>query len=212
MFTGIVGGLVTVSTVSTLGNGVQLRIQFPNANSHLTEGASIALNGVCTTAIDIDSTGFTIQLLQETLKKTSFKTVSVGDSLNWELSVTPTTALGGHFVYGHVDEVGTLLSAHSSGPWTVIQIGYSDQYRPYLIPKGSICIDGISLTVVDVTPTFFSCHIIPHTLDKTVLGSKKSGDSVNLEYDIIAKYLYNFHLGTQGPPPILDTLKKAGYL
>ena len=214
MFTGIIAGSTTVSTITALSTGRQLRIQFPGANTRLASGDSIALNGVCTTAIDIDASGFSIQLLQETLKKTNFNSIKVGDALNWELSATPTTALGGHIVYGHVDDVGTISAISDEGPFKILSIGYSPQFRVYLIPKGSICINGISLTVVDVTPTTFSCHIIPHTIANTGLYAQKSGNLVNLEYDIVAKYLYNFHSFSQeaSEKSLLDTLNKAGYL
>jgi riboflavin synthase len=214
MFTGIVAGSATVTALTALSTGLQLRIRLPGANIQIATGDSIALNGVCTTAIDIDATGFSVQLLQETLKKTSFKSIKVGDSFNWELSATPTTALGGHLVYGHVDEVGTISTISDEGPFKILSIAYSPQFRVFLIPKGSICINGISLTVVDVSATHFSCHIIPHTIANTGLYAQKSGNLVNLEYDIVAKYLYNFHSFNQGASEksLLDTLNKAGYL
>lgn len=190
-----------------------MRIEFPKATSQLKEGDSVALDGVCTTAIQIDGSGFSIQLLQETLKKTTLGQLSAGHVVNWELSATPITALGGHIVYGHVDEVGILRSLQFNGEFAILSIEYSPQYRPFLIPKGSICINGTSLTVVDVHESTFSCHLIPHTIKSTSLEFKKPGNSVNLEYDIVAKYLYNFTQLTPGTSSesFLNTLNKAGF-
>ncbi|NBV84270.1 riboflavin synthase [bacterium] len=211
MFTGIIAGTLIVADVTDIAHGRRVRLAFPGAINRLNTGDSIALNGVCTTAIDITDNGFSIELLAETLKKTSFDRVKSGAILNWELSATPTTALGGHLVYGHVDEVGTIVSIRANGTFNVVEVRYSAQFQPFLIRKGSICINGISLTVVDVTPTTFTCHLIPHTSAHTVIHTQKSGDMVNLEYDIVAKYLYNFSRENTDTS-LRDTLNKAGFL
>jgi len=212
MFTGIIAGTATILSVKSLQNGKEFRIHLDSAADRLQLGDSIALNGVCTTALHISKSEFTIQVLPETLTKTTFSIASVGDPLNWETSATPTTALGGHIVYGHVDEIGRVGSWSTGHAFNELTIHYSSQFRPYLIPKGSICINGISLTVVDVSERYFTCHIIPHTATHTVLNQLSNGSQVNLEYDIVAKYLYNFtNVHTKrSDQNLLETIKKAG--
>lgn len=212
MFTGIVAGRLAVKSVQPLSGGKQMALILPAANTLLNTGDSIALNGVCTTAIDISESGFSIQLLAETLQKTTLGSVKPGDALNWELSATPATALGGHLVYGHVDETAIIQRIQQSSPWTVVTIHFSPKFRPYLVEKGSVCIDGTSLTVVDIQSETFSVHLIPHTFKNTVLHEKKAGDTVNIEYDIIAKYLYNFTTVSNRDAYLFHTLNKAGFV
>ncbi len=212
MFTGIVAGLLTVKSIRPLHGGKEIGLILPNASQHLRTGDSIALNGVCTTAIQISDTGFWVQLLSETLSKTTLTHLKVGDQLNWELSATPTTALGGHLVYGHVDETGQIHSITRTTPWTIVSIAFGSKYSAFLVPKGAICIDGISLTVVDIRDNIFSVHIIPHTFESTVLRNKKTGDPINLEYDIVAKYLYNFKNVSNQDASLFTTLNKAGFI
>jgi riboflavin synthase len=192
MFTGIIETLGTLQEISSLNNGKKAIISH-HFNPPLTLGESIAINGVCTTVLDPTPTTFTIELLEETLNKTSFAALMIGQTLNLERAATPTTYLGGHILQGHVDETGHLVSRTTPDPFSILTIAYSSQNRVYLVPKGSIAIDGISLTVVDITDTTFSVHLIPHTQTQTTLSQKKPNDIVNLEYDILGKYLYNFY-------------------
>ncbi len=191
MFTGIVTNTGVVSGLSPVdGGGIQLDI---TSDLALNLGESIALNGVCSTVSAHTSTGFSVQFLPETLKKTTFSRVTIGESINMELPLTLTTKLGGHWVSGHVDEVGAILSLDTDGPFAELKVHYGSEFSPFLIQKGSVTLDGISLTVVDLSESWFTCHLIEHTKKITSLGFKKTGDSLNIEYDILGKYLYRFY-------------------
>ncbi len=192
MFTGIIQELGSVVSVKSLGNGQEVTLSASTVLASLRLGDSISINGVCSTAIAFLDNSFTVQFLEETLKKSTFSNLFVGQKLNLELSLTPSTSMGGHFVSGHVDSVGTLVALDRQDPFGIVRIVYDPEWGHLLIPKGSITIDGISLTLVEVEETTFTCHLIPHTLDNTVLSVKKVGDQVNLEFDMIGKYLYHF--------------------
>lgn len=193
MFTGIVEAQGNISQISTLGKGLECTIQAPaTICRELKSGDSIAINGVCSTALNPQENTFTVQFLEETLAKTSFKELRQAAIVNLELSLTPNSRMGGHFVTGHVDDTGIFESIETDGPWGILTITYTPKFRYLLIPKGSVTIDGIALTLVDITETTFTCHIIPHTLDNTTLTHLKKNSLVNLEYDLLGKYLYNF--------------------
>ena len=206
MFTGIVEAIGTVVEISPLGDGIHCRIEAPESIvKELKEGDSIALNGACSTALSPEKNTFQVQFLKETLEKTHFDTLKPGDALNLELSLTPQSRIGGHFVTGHIDETGTVVTLKIEDPWAKLTIGYSAQFRPLLLPKGSITVNGIALTLVEITEKEFTCHIIPHTLTQTTLRQLKSGEKVNLEYDILGKYLYNFvTYGEKNDTPFLQ--------
>ncbi len=193
MFTGIIQNTGKIHTINPLGNGLRITIQAPEALiKELQEGDSIAINGICSTAYNITPTTFDIDYLNETLQKTTIGTLRPLTTLNLELSLTPSSRMGGHWVTGHIDEAGLLISLDQNPPFGVLTVSYSPPYRPFLIPKGSITIDGIALTIVDITETFFTCHIIPHTIANTTLELATPSTPVNLEYDILGKYIYNF--------------------
>lgn len=202
MFTGIIQEIGLIKSIKPLAKGKEVIVSASQVLPSLKLGDSIAINGACSTAIAITSSSFTVQFLEETLKKTTFSSLKVTQKVNLELSLTPSTHMGGHFVSGHVDDVGKLLKLEKKSPWGLIQIEFKPQFRPYLISKGSITIDGISLTVVDITESTFTCHLIPHTLANTNLSEKRAGDGVNLEYDMIGKYLYNFVVLKQTSPQL----------
>jgi riboflavin synthase len=194
MFTGLVQATGKINKVSDLGNGKEMIIECPNEFcSDIKIGDSISIDGVCSTAISKSATTFTVQYLEETLNKTTMDQLAVGDIINLEPCLTPTTKLGGHIVSGHVDDTGIIKTLEYDGEWAVIKVSYKEKYRPFLISKGSIAINGISLTVVDVTDTWFSCHLIPHTIANTSLKNKMANHSVNLEFDQVGKYLYHFY-------------------
>jgi len=190
MFTGIIGGLATVCSVTPLADGKELSLHaaFDRA---VSLGDSVALDGVCTTVTRLNGHEFTVQLLGSTVAVSTLGRVAVGQSLNWELSVTPSTAMGGHFVTGHVDEVGRIIRRVVRGSWTQLGISVSGNWMHWLVSKGSITLNGISLTVMSVGPADFECHIVSHTMTHTTLSLAHVGQLVNIEYDILAKYLYN---------------------
>ena len=197
MFTGIVEELGTVEALDTLssgdgGNAVRLTVRGPLVTSDAARGDSISVNGCClTVAAETDGRAevFTADVMQETLAKTSLGALEPGARVNLERAVTPATRLGGHIVQGHVDATGTVVRRTPSEHWEVIEISLATDLERYLVPKGSITVDGISLTVVDVNAESFTVSLIPETLARTTLGFKQAGDLVNLEVDVIAKYV-----------------------
>ncbi len=189
MFTGIVEELGTVEAVDQLGDAVQLSIRTDQVLEDATLGDSIAVNGCCLTVVRHDGTVWTADVMQETLDKTSLAGVGPGDRVNLERAVTAGTRLGGHIVQGHVDGVGTVVRRSPSEHWEVVEIALSADLARYLVDKGSITVDGVSLTVVEAGEESFTVSLIPETLARTTLGLRQPGERVNLEVDVIAKYV-----------------------
>lgn len=194
MFTGLVQSTGIITELSELGNGKEAVISCEKSFSNdIKIGDSISIDGICSTAITKTSDSFKVQYLEETLNKTTMNFLEIGTCVNLEPCLTPTTKIGGHIVSGHIDDTGKIKSLEYDGEWAVIKVSYKKKFRPFLISKGSIAINGISLTVVDVKDNWFSCHLIPHTISNTSLKDKKAGDLVNLEFDQVGKYLYQFY-------------------
>ena len=189
MFTGIVEELGTVAAVEDQGDAIRLSIRATTVLEGTGLGDSIAVNGCCLTVTTIDADTWTADVMQETLDKTSLGELEPGSRVNLERAVTPATRLGGHIVQGHVDGTGRILSRTPSEHWEVVEISLPDGLDRYLVDKGSITVDGISLTVVTAADGKFSVSLIPETLARTTLGLKQPGDVVNLEVDVIAKYV-----------------------
>ena len=196
MFTGLVQTIGHIKTITPLGNGIECTIKADSEFvDDITIGDSININGICSTATSKTTTTFNVQYRRD-IKQNNEK-VKQSEIVNLEPCLTLETKLGGHLVSGHIDETGIIKSLEYDGEWAVIEIKFSKSFAQYLIPKGSIAIDGISLTVVDVSDDWFSCHLIPHTISQTSLQAKSSGDAVNLEFDQIGKYLHRFYQLTQ---------------
>ena len=195
MFTGIVEELGTVASLEDQGDAVRLTVRGPLVTGDVGLGDSIAVNGCCLTVVSTSSTSgdaddsFTADVMHETLAKTSLGALEPGAQVNLERAVTATTRLGGHIVQGHVDGTGTVVRRTPSEHWEVVEIALPKELERYLVAKGSITVDGISLTVVEVGPESFTVSLIPETLARTTLGSRQPGDIVNLEVDVIAKYV-----------------------
>jgi len=192
MFTGIVEELGIVEALEDQGDAVRLTVRGPLVTSDAARGDSISVNGCClTVAAETDGRAevFTADVMHETLAKTSLGGLAPGARVNLERAVTPATRLGGHIVQGHVDGTGTVVRRTPSEHWEVLEISLPADLERYLVSKGSITVDGISLTVVDVTAESFTVSLIPETLARTTLGFKQDGDLVNLEVDVIAKYV-----------------------
>ena len=189
MFTGIIEELGTVDAVTDLGDALRLAIAADLVLEDAKPGDSIAVNGCCLTVVETDGRTWSADVMQETLDKTSLAGVGAGDRVNLERAATLTTRLGGHLVQGHVDGVGTILERQPSEHWEVVTISLPEHLARYLVDKGSITVDGVSLTVVTAAPDRFSVSLIPETLARTTLGTKQAGDLVNLEADVIAKHL-----------------------
>ena len=186
MFTGIVEELGEVVELEPRDGGARLTLRGPRVVEGTADGDSIAVNGVCLTVTEVAGDTFGTDVVAETLDRSDLGDLGVGDPVNLERAVTPVTRLGGHLVQGHVDGVGTLLERRDDG---VVRIGVPDGLTRYLVDKGSITVDGISLTVVEAGPDFFTVALIPTTLAATTIGRTPPGGRVNLEVDVIAKYV-----------------------
>ena len=189
MFTGIVEELGSVVALEPQGDAVRLRIRGPVVTSDAVHGASIAVNGVCLTVVEHGDGEFTADVMQETLDRSSLGALVSGSPVNLERPVTLEARLGGHLVQGHVDGTGTILERVPSEHWEIVRVSLPDDLGRYVVEKGSITVDGVSLTVSAVTDDTFSVSLIPTTLGLTTLGHKGVGDLVNLEVDVIAKYV-----------------------
>jgi riboflavin synthase len=189
MFTGIVEELGTVEAIEDQGDAIRLTIRSATVLEDAGLGDSISVNGCCLTVTEHDGVTWTADVMQETLDKTSLYGVQPGDRVNLERAVTAHTRLGGHIVQGHVDGVGTVVSRTPSEHWEVVEISLPTALSRYLVDKGSITVDGVSLTVVEAEDESFTVSLIPETLARTTLGSRQPGDRVNLEVDVIAKYV-----------------------
>lgn len=189
MFTGLVQSVGTVADMATDGQGGQrLCIADPMAPS-VSIGESIAINGCCLTVVSTDPDTMSFDIGPETLARTTFGGLSPGSRVNLERAVAVGERFGGHFVTGHIDTVGTLSAVETHGSWMTLRIDISGVYDNLLIEKGSIAVDGVSLTLASVEPGRVSIMIIPHTQSATTLGEKRPGDAVNLELDLIAKHV-----------------------
>lgn len=190
MFTGIVEELGQVTEIATLpDNAIRLSIEGPLVTSDAGLGDSIAVNGVCLTVTEISDGTFSADVMSESLTRSTLGDLELDDSVNLERPVTLATRLGGHLVQGHVDGVGELTHRVHSENWDVVTIKPPQDLLKYIVLKGSITVDGVSLTVSDVTDTTFSVSLIPATLANTTLGEKHVGGRVNLEVDVLAKYV-----------------------
>jgi riboflavin synthase len=206
MFTGIIEELGQVRSIEKRGEGVRIRIHAPLVVQGTAEGDSIAVNGVCLTALALDQNSFAADGSRETLDRSTLGMLRAGSSVNLERAVTPTTRLGGHIVQGHVDARGTFQGAEEhGGSWTV-RIGFPPEMARYLVYKGSVTAEGISLTVAALAEDHFEIAVIPKTWQVTNLSSLRPGDPVNLEADIIAKYVER--IMTAGADP--QTERRSG--
>ncbi|MET9432087.1 riboflavin synthase [Streptomyces sp. NPDC003036] len=189
MFTGIVEELGEVTAVERLGDASRFRLRGRLVTEGAKHGDSIAVNGVCLTVVDTADGEFTADVMAETLNRSSLGALGPGSRVNLERPMAVGDRLGGHIVQGHVDGTGTILARTPSENWEIIKISLPAELSRYVVEKGSITVDGVSLTVVDAGPDHFTVSLIPTTLALTTLGIKEPGDPVNLEVDVIAKYV-----------------------
>lgn len=193
MFTGLVEALGTVRQIEPDGSGgSNLIIVEPAVLSQAVIGESIAINGACLTVVEREDAACRFQAGPETLKRTNLGGLAAGDRVNLERSLRLGDRLGGHLVQGHVDGLGWIERREPQGDWELFWFGCPAELAAQLVSKGSVAVDGISLTVVDVQPAAFSVALIPHTLSATTLGFKQAGAKVNLETDILAKYVWKY--------------------
>lgn len=192
MFTGLIQEVGRILSIKENTEGREFIIQAPALIKEIAIDDSVATNGVCLTATEILNDSFRVQAVHMTLQKTSLGLLKEGDKVNLELSLRPSDRLGGHFVQGHVNALGKIVSIETRGENWEIEVSFPAELRKYMISEGSVALDGISLTVARLTPTTLTVSIIPHTLEKTSLSAKKVGDHLNIEVDMIAKYIENF--------------------
>ena len=190
MFTGIVEELGTVTGIEDQGDAVRLTVRAAVVLEDTGLGDSIAVNGCCLTVATRDGASWTADVMQESLDRTSLGGLAVGDRVNLERAVTAEKRLGGHIVQGHVDGVGRVLRRSPSEHWEVVEVALPEgDLGKYLVDKGSVTVDGVSLTIIEAGDRSFSVSLIPETLSRTTLGSRGPGDAVNLEVDVLAKHV-----------------------
>jgi riboflavin synthase len=215
MFTGIIEAIGKVKRIESVGGDMRLTVDVESLDmSDVKIGDSIAVNGVCLTAVKFDQHSFVADVSNESISLTSLKNLKAGSLVNLEKALLPTTRLGGHLVSGHVDGLGQVINIADDGRSIKYTIQVPAELKRYIAVKGSICIDGTSLTVNAVNNDCFDINIVPHTQERTIIQSYKSGTEVNLEVDLVARYLESLLLHTSGENKeglSLDLLSKAGF-
>lgn len=190
MFTGIIQKKANIKKLQTKNNILYTIFELPKSFK-LKKGASISINGICSTVISFNTKEFAVGYMKETLDKTTVKNWKSGMTINLESSLKLGDTLDGHFVYGHIDTVGTIKSINKVGDSHVFEIIIPKEFSKYVVYKGSIAIDGVSLTVSSKLKNTFTVSLIPHTLSVTNLSGRRVGDSVNVEFDALSKYIFN---------------------
>lgn len=210
MFTGIIEALGTITKLENRGHDIRLTVATGKLDmSDVKMGDSIATNGVCLTVVDYDDSFYSADVSAETIRYTGFANYAVGSQVNLEKALRAADRLGGHIVSGHVDGVGEISRIVNQTDYVEIWVKAPDELAKYIAHKGSITVDGVSLTVNDVNGSEFMLWIIPHTLQETVLGTYKAGTKVNLEVDVIARYLERLMLGDDAAKPMSKGIDMA---
>lgn len=218
MFTGIILAVGKIAAIQAKGGDFRFKIETGKlAIEEAALGDSIAVNGVCLTAVELGTNYFCADVSNETIARTGLKTAQVGDAVNLELALTPTTRLGGHIVSGHVDGLGSVISKQQDGRSFRFKFKAPDNIAKYIAEKGSICINGVSLTVNEVDGATFTVNIVPHTLQETTLGELVAGKEVNLEVDLLARYMERLMKGEAAAKPKCsvvteELLQNSGFL
>jgi riboflavin synthase len=212
VFTGIIEATGTISQMTPKGGDVQVRVNSGRLDlSDVALGDSIATNGVCLTVVELFADGYAADVSNETIKHTGFANYKAGQKVNLEKAMLPTTRFGGHMVSGHVDTVSHIAAIYDNGRAKDIWIELPKDVKKYIVKKGSITIDGISLTVNDVNESQFKLTIVPHTSGQTTLDTLSVGDRVNVEIDLIARYVEQL-IGAKDQGVSMDLLARTGYL
>lgn len=215
MFTGIVEEVGKVEKFTRLTNGARLMISCSEVVDGTNVGDSIAVDGVCQTVVSLDNKSFSVDISDETLSVTTFEHIKIGDSVNLERALTLSKRLGGHIVTGHVDGVAKVVDIEKNDKFYRMHVKLNDKLSKYVVSKGSVAINGISLTVASVCGDDISCAIIPHTYLNTNLKNIKSGDNINIEVDIMAKYvekLLSSNNDNSGNKIDVEFLKENGFV
>jgi len=215
LFTGLITEMGEITSVNTTGSSAVLSLNALESASSSKLGDSISVNGVCLTVTKLrtPNSELSFDLSEETLRSTNLGSLKKGDRVNLEMPLRPDSKIGGHFVTGHVDAIGTIRSKVNSGDMLKIEISAPQKAMNFLVGKGSVAVDGISLTVVDVLSGGFTVVIIPHTAKFTTLGFKGVGDTVNIEADILGKYVVKFlNKAERRDSGLMNTLMNEGYI
>jgi len=211
MFTGIIEEIGTIKTMQKGTKSIALTIQAQKVLEDIKLGDSVATNGVCLTVTSITHSTFTVDVMYETLNRSNMKDLKLNDRVNLERALTLNTRLGGHMVSGHIDGVGVIKDIRKEDIAHIYTIQVEQKLLKYMIEKGSIAIDGISLTLIEIGHDYFRISIIPHTKQETILSTKKERDSVNIEVDLIGKYIEKFTKSDKTNGLTMDQLKNYGY-
>ena len=212
MFTGIIEELGSIRSLVKTSGGALIEISARAVTGSTVNGDSIAVNGVCLTALNVKTDGFSADVSQETLDRSTLGRLNSGSRVNLERAVTPSTRLGGHIVQGHVDGRGKLISAIESGGFWTVKIGYPQELAQYFVYKGSVSVEGISLTIAKLNESDFEIAVIPKTWELTNLSTLNPGDEVNLEADVIAKYVERImQIGNSTSSVTIEALKNHGF-
>ncbi|MBN3396336.1 riboflavin synthase [Clostridium botulinum] len=216
LFTGIVEEVGRILKIEEGKDFLHITIEGSKVLNPLNIGESVAVNGVCLTVTSFNSNSFTADVMTETLNKSSLGTLSKGSLVNLERAVTLNKPLGGHIVSGHIDGTGEIINMKKEGIATLLEIKAKENLLKYMIPKGSVALDGVSLTLVDIKGKSFTVSLIPHTIEETILVNKNIGDIINIECDVLGKYIYKFmYLKKEEALKnniSLDFLSKTGFL
>jgi riboflavin synthase len=216
MFTGIIEEKGRVLSLQQTGEAIVMTVAAPKILQDVRMGDSISVNGVCLTVTSFTSESFTVDMMPETVRGTSLKDTDVGSQVNLERAMSAGGRFGGHFVSGHVDGIGKIISKRADHNAVYYEIEIESKLRPYFTLKGSVSIDGTSLTVFGVTDRTFTISIIPHTIEETIIGQKETGSIVNIEVDMLAKYVeellqHKFRIQDNLEPVTEDFLKEHGF-
>jgi riboflavin synthase len=211
MFTGLIESVGIITGIKISGNYKHLTAVPDKPFENIELGESIAVDGCCLTVTTFDKKSFTVEASQETLKTAITGQYKVNDKINLERALLPTGRLGGHFVQGHVDTTGTIEKIEQQGDSIMVNVHYPDEYKTLLVPRGSIAVNGISLTVTELDNETFTVNVIPHTQNMTTLQYWKIKDNVNLEFDMIGKYIARLHNMESTAGLTLDKLHESGW-
>jgi riboflavin synthase len=214
MFTGIIEAVGQVASLAPRGDDLQMTVVSDDLDlTDVKDGDSIAINGVCLTVVGLQQRGFDVDVSTETLACTTFRDLAAGAPVNLEKALLPTTRLGGHLVSGHVDAIANVMDCRDDGRSLRITLEVPTKLSRYLAAKGSVCVDGVSLTINTVQERRFTVNIIPHTREQTIIRHYRPGGRVNIEVDIIARYLERLLSGVEGNTTTIDRdlLRRAGF-
>lgn len=211
MFTGLIEEIGTVLRIVRIGSAARITVSSKLLSKNASTGDSISINGACQSVVEVMNGSFTVEAVEETIKKTNIGQLRPVDRLNLESSLTLSKKIGGHLVLGHVDGTGCILEINKLGLSHMVSLSYPGEFSKYLVNVGSIAVDGISLTIANSSERFLQLSVIPQTWESTTLKEKRKGDSLNLEFDILGKYVEKMINPGQASSMTIDRLRELGF-